>query len=144
MTGIYGDVRLPRILIVEDNAMNREVLELMIGEHRAEIVSFSDGREALRTARERRFDLAFVDIRMPEFSGEDFLMAWRDFERSEGLVPMPVLACSANVMPEQVARYLRLGFDGHLPKPIHLRELHDLIEYYTGPAPQIAEHAVAS
>ena len=117
------------ILVVEDNEMNQMVLEALLGYMNAELVFANDGREGLDMVQKQRFDAGFIDIRMPVMSGTEFAQEWRALEQEKGLGRLPLIACSAHVLPHQIATYTEAGFDRHLPKPVTLDGLRDCINW---------------
>ncbi|WP_138511623.1 ATP-binding protein [Maricaulis alexandrii] len=107
-----------RVLAAEDNEINQFVLRAYLAQLGIEVDMVSDGRAAVEAFRTSDYDLVLLDIQMPVMNGEDALTEIRRFEREQNRVPKPVIALTANVMSDQVARYTRLGFDGHTEKPI--------------------------
>jgi len=112
--------RAMRVLIVDDHPVNREMMRLMLAAADCETVEATDGLEAVQRAREGDFDLILMDVRMPHLDG---LAAT---ERIRALaMPVssaPILAVTADAMPEDAVRCRKAGMDGHLAKPItHVR-----------------------
>jgi len=102
-----------RLLIVDDDANNREVAAGLLEALNADITHAADGAEAVAMTRSAHFDLVLMDIRMPRMNGVDALAAMR----APGDGP-PVIAMTANAMTHQVERYAGLGFDAVLTKPL--------------------------
>ena len=112
-----------RILIADDNPTNLLVLNEMLAPTGAAIVGATNGAEvvaAWQTARAeaRPFDLLLLDIRMPVKDGLTALQEIRAHEQVHSLSPVPAIAVTANVMPQQVKDYLAGGFSTHLSKPL--------------------------
>ncbi|MGC1301851.1 MAG: ATP-binding protein [Caulobacteraceae bacterium] len=104
------------ILLVDDTAMNRELVRLMLGPLDLQITEAASGAEAIRTAQDRPFDLILMDIRMPEIDG---LEATRVIRRSNGPNRATrIVALTADVEPENLAACEAAGVDGVLPKPL--------------------------
>lgn len=104
----------PCILLVEDNADNRQLLVALL-DHEYDIVECPSGREALQLLAQRTFSLVFMDIAMPEMDGIETLSRWR----ADPLLPrVPVIAVTAHAMTGDRERLLALGFDGYISKPI--------------------------
>ena len=101
-----------RILLVEDDEMNIEMFDAALAVDGHEIVVERDGVAGEKRASEE-FDLILLDIQLPKRNG---LEVCRNL-RSRG-VTVPILALSASVLPEEVARTKEAGFDVFLPKPI--------------------------
>ncbi len=130
-----------RVLIVDDNAINRRVLQRLmtnLGLSRTETVS--SGGEAIRRIGEAEFDLVLMDIQMPEIDG---YLATR-LIREKGFSKLKIVACSAHAFETDVARSGEEGLDGHISKPVQLVELDALLRKLflqtsddVGPAPVI-------
>ena len=102
------------ILIVDDNAANREMLgrRLQREGHRVQLAE--SGREALEVLRARRVDLVLLDVMMPQVDGYEVL---RQLKADEALRDIPVLMISAVDEIESVVRCIELGAEDYLPKP---------------------------
>lgn len=107
-----------RILAAEDNPTNQLILRAMLGPLEAEVTLVEDGAQAVATFVAGSHDIVLMDIQMPVRNGLDATRDIRRFERESGLAPTPILALSANVMPEQTAEYWAAGVDAVLGKPI--------------------------
>ena len=105
-----------RVLIVDDHPTNREVARLMLAPLGCEIFEAVDGVEAVEMAAASPFDLILMDVRMPRMDG---LAATRAIRALGGeFARTPILAVTADAMPEDAARCLAAGMDGHLAKPL--------------------------
>ena len=105
-----------RVLIVDDHPTNREVARLMLAPLGCDIFEAVDGFEAVEMASAARFDLILMDVRMPRMDG---LAATRAIRALDGeFSRMPILAVTADAMPEDAARCLAAGMDGHVAKPL--------------------------
>lgn len=124
-----GDVR---ILIVDDHPANREVARLMLAPLGCEIVEAADGVEAVEMASTTSFDLILMDVRMPRMDGLAASRAIRALDGDAALTP--ILAVTADAMPEDAARCLAAGMDGHVAKPLTHASLFAAIETVTRPA----------
>jgi two-component system sensor histidine kinase/response regulator len=108
------------ILLVEDNLINQEVAVGMLRRAGAEVTVADSGEAALDRLDHTAFDLVLMDIQMPGMDGYETTRALR--ARPE-LAELPVIAMTADVMPEQRARCLAAGMNDHLPKPVEPEEL---------------------
>lgn len=108
--------RAPRILVVDDHPMNREVARLFLDAFGCEVAECEDGATAVEAARATAFDVILMDVRMP---GMDGLTATRMIRALDGPASRtPILAVTADVMREDIERCRAAGMTGHVPKPI--------------------------
>ncbi len=110
-----------RVLYVEDNPVNQLLMQGMLA-HRPHIalVLAADAEEGLAAARACRPDLVLMDIQLPGASGYELLQTLR---AQPALRDVPVLAVSANAMPDDLVRARDAGFDDYLTKPLELPRL---------------------
>jgi len=116
------------ILVVEDNAVNQEVMGQMLHTLGCRVHMSSSGLAGLQALGEKRFDLVLMDIQMPGMDGVEALDAFRGGNKPDGppfATPpgTPVIAVTANALDGDEARYRGLGFDGYLSKPFRLNQL---------------------
>ncbi|WP_203291914.1 ATP-binding protein [Maricaulis parjimensis] len=116
--GLTLDGHPLRVLAAEDNDINQFVLRAYLAQLGVEVDMVPNGQAAVEAFQARDYDLVLLDIQMPVMNGEDAASTIRQFEREQDRVPKPIVALTANVMSDQVARYTRLGFDAHTEKPI--------------------------
>ena len=102
------------ILVVDDNAPNREMLGRRLAREGHEVLPAAGGREALDTLRQRRIDLVLLDVMMPDMDGYEVL---RQLKADEVWRDIPVLMISAVDEIESVVRCIELGAEDYLPKP---------------------------
>jgi two-component system, sensor histidine kinase and response regulator len=115
------------VLVAEDNAVNARLLRGLLeqGGHRVTVVG--DGQGALDELAARSYDLALVDLQMPEVDG--ITVAWQVRQREKktgGYIPL--VAVTAHAMKGDRERCLRSGFDGYITKPVRIDELHHIID----------------
>lgn len=115
---------VPRLLVAEDNAVNRKVVELALGAAGEFCIdSANNGREAVDMAASGGYDLILMDVQMPVMDGLSATRAIRAREAATGEKRTPIAVLSANVMAEDVDAARRAGADAHLGKPFDLAEL---------------------
>lgn len=109
------------VLVVDDIATNRMVAAAFIQTDGMHAVQVEGGAEALQMLHNSAFDLVLLDMNMPHMSGLETFAAIR--ASGMGWANIPVIALTADAMPEDAARYLRAGLDGYLAKPLDRDEL---------------------
>ncbi|MDE2511028.1 MAG: response regulator, partial [Elusimicrobia bacterium] len=114
---------LRRVLVVEDNSVNQKVILLQLRKlgHSADAVG--SGTEALESLEKIGYDLVLMDCQMPEMDGYDATREIRRREAAEGRRRIPVIALTANVMPEDRRKCFDAGMDDFLSKPVRLEDL---------------------
>ena len=104
-----------RILVVDDNPMNVDILQSCLGFHGYEIITATDGEEALATAREKQPDLILLDVMMPKLDG---LEVCRRLKADPSLPFMPTILVTAKADSKDVVAGLDAGADEYLTKPV--------------------------
>ncbi|RAK56432.1 ATP-binding protein [Phenylobacterium deserti] len=107
-----------RVLLAEDNAINRKVVEVILGAAEVEVVSVENGREALEAFKAADFDAILMDIQMPVMDGLSAIRAIREMEAQSRRPRTPIVVVSANVMSHDIARSHQAGADDHIGKPL--------------------------
>jgi CheY-like chemotaxis protein len=107
-----------RVLVADDHATNRRVVELILGHAGAELISVANGAEAVEAFRNHPFDVVLMDMQMPVMDGLTAIREIRLFEAAHRMARTPILGLTANVMPEHVLALQAAGADRHIPKPI--------------------------
>ena len=120
-----------RILLAEDNAVNRLLVTALLGKRGHTIVSVVNGREAVAAIAGGRFDLVLMDVQMPEMDGLEATAAIRKAEHVTGS-HVPIIALTAHAMKGDREACMAAGTDGYLSKPVNVTELFELIEDLTG------------
>lgn len=105
-----------RVLLVEDNDLNREVLRMMLERLGCSVQTAPNGWAGVAAFVEGRFDLVLMDCRMPKLDG--YAAAGRIREHENGDRRTPIVAITAHTLPEDVRRSLDAGMDDHLGKPV--------------------------
>lgn len=121
-----------KVLLVEDNPVNRVVAEGFLESMGHQVIMAENGLEAEQIIDKHDFDIALVDINLPDCNGADLIHRLKRIERNKpadkALAPTPMVAVSAHVFAEEVESYLAAGFDGYLPKPMEKEALAALIQ----------------
>jgi signal transduction histidine kinase/DNA-binding NarL/FixJ family response regulator len=114
-----------RILLAEDNETNRELIAAVLGQAGHEVVSVADGAAACEAARERHFDVILMDVQMPVTDG---YAATRAIRAQGANQRTPIIALTANTLPEEAARCRKAGMDRHVAKPVEWPRLFALMD----------------
>jgi len=109
-----------RVLIAEDNAVNRELLRELLELRGYTVLEACDGQEALRIIEQTQPELLLLDIGMPVMDGFAVIRRIRENPR---LAKLPVVAVTAYAMRGDQERILNSGFDGYLSKPVNSSSL---------------------
>lgn len=120
-----------RILLVEDNALNREIATEIIGITGVTIDIAENGKiavEKVMEAPEKWYDLIFMDIQMPIMNGYEATAAIRALAGSRGKVP--IIAMTANAFAEDVQLAKNTGMNEHIAKPLDLNKLNDVLKQW--------------
>ncbi|MBU2550168.1 MAG: PAS domain S-box protein [Proteobacteria bacterium] len=123
-----------RILVAEDNEVNRKLVERLLEKRGHQTVMAGTGLEALAAVKKERFDLVLMDVNMPEMDGLAATAAIREMEAGTGRERVPILAMTAQAMKGDRERCLAAGMDGYLAKPIKRDEFIAAIENLLRPA----------
>jgi signal transduction histidine kinase/CheY-like chemotaxis protein len=120
--------RLPhaRILVADDDATNRIIIEKLLRELGQEVTLAEDGEQALDVFFSRSFDVLIIDCEMPKLDGINATRRIRALQK--GPVRTPIIALTAHSSPQIAAEYLDAGADGVLIKPISLERLQAALE----------------
>lgn len=109
-----------RILLTEDNEINQDVIRQLLTAAGMRVELASNGQIAVQMAKEKDYDLIFMDIQMPVMDGME---AVKEIRSVPGLKRIPIVALTANAFEEDRKKYLELGMNDHLAKPVELDKL---------------------
>jgi two-component system, sensor histidine kinase and response regulator len=121
-----GGARL-RILLTEDHIVNQRVALHILESQGHSVVVANNGREALAAVAAETFDLALMDVQMPEMDGLEATVAIRDREKGTGR-HLPIVAMTAHARKEDRDRCLAAGMDDYISKPIRAVKLLEVVE----------------
>jgi signal transduction histidine kinase/CheY-like chemotaxis protein/HPt (histidine-containing phosphotransfer) domain-containing protein len=106
-----------RLLLAEDNELNRQLIKAMLEQAGHKVAVVNDGAEAVRIAIRNEFDAILMDVHMPEMDGYAATRAIRNATRH--LPSLPIIALTANALPDEAERCLEAGMNVHVPKPVN-------------------------
>ncbi|WP_421868040.1 TMAO reductase system sensor histidine kinase/response regulator TorS [Motiliproteus sp.] len=127
-----------RVLLVEDNPINRLVAEGLLQQLGHQVQSSVDGQSALQQLSQQPFDIALVDINLPDINGVALCSQLKAKLAEQGR-SMPILAVSAHVFKEEIDDYLAADFDGFIAKPIQRQALSQALMKAMGMAESLPE-----
>ena len=117
------DSKGKRILIVDDNKLNIKVAYKLLEPYNVKVEEVFSGQECLDLLdKDTNFDLILMDDLMPKMSGTETLDILKKLERIDGFY-IPVVVLTANALAGEKNKYLNIGFDDYLAKPIDRYEL---------------------
>lgn len=119
-----------RVLLVEDNEVNRMVARRMLERLGLSVRVAGDGREALALLARETVDCVLMDMQMPVMDGLEATREIRRREGARGLRPVPIIALTANAMGDERRRCLEAGMDAHLAKPYRRQTLARLLSRF--------------
>jgi CheY-like chemotaxis protein len=128
-----------RILLVDDNSVNRQVVKLFTAKLSPVVVEAVNGKEALDRLHEDKFDIVLLDVHMPVMDGKEAIRRIR--ASAEPWRDIPVIALTADAMSGDRERYLALGMSDYVSKPLDQRELTAKLAAAMGDRPLLAEKA---
>ncbi len=126
------DFNNERILLVEDNELNREIAKFMLEEIGLEVDIACDGQDAVTAMLEcedGKYDYVLMDVQMPIMDGIEATRQIRNSEK-EYLKSVPIIALTANAFNEDVERCLSAGMNAHLSKPFKIEDIADTLKKF--------------
>ena len=121
-----------RLLLVEDNELNREIAEYILEEAGFEIETAPDGTDAvsmIEKSQEGYYDAVLMDVQMPVMNGYEATKAIRAMRRSDVKV-LPIIAMTANAMEEDKEAAIKSGMNAHVAKPLDVGLLMDVLHQF--------------
>ena len=115
------------ILLVEDDAMNRDMIARYLGMHGYRVITAGDGANAVLLARKARPNLILMDMGLPILNG---WQATHRLKTAPETRSIPIIALTAFAMKGDKESLLTEGFDGYVAKPVDIKELPKVVERY--------------
>ncbi len=116
-----------KILVVEDNAMNKILVREILTLNGYEVIEAGNGKEALGAMEEHAPDMVLMDLHLPEMDG---LAATRAIKADDRFSATPIIALTASAMKGDEEYFLSQGFDGYLAKPVSVKTLVGVVDGY--------------
>jgi two-component system CheB/CheR fusion protein len=121
-----------RVLVVEDDRVNRLLVDTYLRKRGHAVATAENGYEALEALAAEPFDLVLMDVRMPDLDGEEAVRAIRRGEAGPDRADVPVVAMTAHALKGDRERLLDAGMDDYLPKPIDMRAVDRVLGQVSG------------
>ncbi|HYX00639.1 MAG TPA: ATP-binding protein, partial [Reyranella sp.] len=119
-----------RVLVVDDNSVNRKILARQLELAGASTDAAAGGQEALELWRKGGYDLVLADLQMPTMDGFELARRIRESEAAEQRARTPILAVTASTLEEQEQKSRAVGMDGFITKPIGIEQLKATLEVW--------------
>ncbi|MCR5101430.1 MAG: response regulator [Butyrivibrio sp.] len=113
-----------RVLVVDDNSMNRKVLRSLLKPVKIQVSEAASGAEAIAMVEWEHYDVIFMDHMMPEMDGVQTMKKMREMDCCKGI---PIYALTANALSGAKEEYISMGFDGFLAKPVESDKLEEVL-----------------
>jgi len=117
-----------RVLLVDDNADNRLLIQAYLKKLPYVIEEAENGEQAVQKFQEAEFDIVLMDVQMPVMDGRQATRRIRSWENETGKTPTPVIALTAHAIQEEIDGCLQAGCDAHLAKPVKKSVLIEAIQ----------------
>jgi two-component system cell cycle response regulator DivK len=119
-----------RVLLVEDNYDNFEMVRFLLERADYAVVGARNGREAVTAAREHKPDVILMDLSLPEMDGWE---AAREIKNDPTIAGIPLIALTAHTLPGDRQKAMEAGFDNYISKPINVPAFYDIVNaVFTG------------
>ncbi|SFV60792.1 BarA sensory histidine kinase (= VarS = GacS) [hydrothermal vent metagenome] len=119
-----------KVLVAEDNVINQKLIINILTKMGVDVDIANNGQEALEKRKENIYDIIFMDIEMPIMGGIEATAKIMSYERNNQVEHIPIIALTANALTGDKAKYIGVGMNGYLAKPINLNELRKLFKEY--------------
>ncbi|MCD4703215.1 MAG: response regulator [Methanosarcinaceae archaeon] len=118
---------MTKILVVEDNPMNMELVVDLLESYGYDSTKAENGEVALEMVKEKAFDLVLLDMQLPKMDGTDVLRIIKDDQQTKDI---PVIALTAHSMRGDEEKFLNAGCAGYMSKPIDIHKFKEIIDGY--------------
>ena len=119
-----------QMLVAEDNSANQELISYILEKMNIQFKIVSNGKEAVDLYKAEKFDLVLMDINMPILDGVAALNQIREYEKENAYKNTPIIALTANAIKGDKEKFISLGMDDYLSKPINTNALLEILKNY--------------
>lgn len=129
---VTNDLYNAHVLVVEDNPVNRNIVQLLLQKQKIEVSFAENGVEAINFYENNHseIDLIFMDIHMPKMDGKDATKYIRTYEEKNKLSPIPIIALTADAIKDHQAEFIEVGMNKILSKPIETDKFHHILNEF--------------
>lgn len=120
-------VTLKRILVAEDHIESQKAVQMVLQEYNVKVDIAHDGEEAIDMALSNNYDIIFMDCMMPDIDG---YKATQTIREQEGNKHNIIIAMTANIFQSGKDKWLEVGVDAYISKPVSISQLHDVVTKY--------------
>ncbi len=120
------------ILLVEDNLTNQAFMKVILKKYKLSFDIANDGFEAIELYKNNKYDLILMDENMPNLNGSEATKQIREYEKQHNLQYTPIVALTANAIKGDRERFLEVGMDDYLTKPINKSRLTEVLSRFLG------------
>ena len=124
------DLSGKRVLLVEDNELNREIAQMLLEDEKMIVTTAENGKEAVDIVSKSvpgRFDFIFMDIMMPVMDGLEATRQIRTLNRKD-TKEIPIIAMTANAFQDDIRECIDAGMNAHIAKPIDSKKIEDTLK----------------
>ena len=119
-----------KALVAEDNVINQKLMKSILSRLGINVTVVENGIEALREKKDENYDIVFMDIQMPVMGGIEATKNILNLEQEQGQRHTPIVALTANALEGDKEKYLAIGMDAYLAKPMKMEELEKVLVDY--------------
>lgn len=127
---VPNDTFYGKILVAEDNVLNQQLIKYILENLNLNYKIVSNGQEAINEYKNDSYNLILMDINMPIVDGVSAFNQIREYEKNNDLIFIPIVALTANVIKGDREKFLDLGMDNYLTKPINMNKLKQILNTY--------------
>lgn len=117
-----------KILVADDDVVNQQMMEVVLGARGHAVEFASNGQEALIAVQNTRYDMVFMDLQMPFMDGVESSRKIREWERNSGLSTY-IVALTASYIPERGQELFEAGIDNYIAKPFNVDQIYRMVGY---------------
>lgn len=127
---IHNNLLNGEILVLEDNILNQELIKYILSSLGLNYKIVSNGEDTLNEYKNAQFNLILMDVNISTLDGIDTFKEIKEYEKKNNLKNIPIIGLDANTVKGDKEKFLDLGMNGYLTKPININELKELLSNY--------------